>query len=479
MKTYFGSLRQRLTASALIVGLLMGATVVAQDTTHPKDMQLPAGQFERPSPEAMQVVLDNGLVAYVAEDHRAPLVTLSAFIGVGTGHGAPGDAPALAAALRKGPGSLSAGEFQEAILGMNAVFRVTQHHEVTEILFDVPASALRQAVTLLGELISEPAFEGMESGPKERAASGAIDYNYSLSNAVALFNDRLFAGHPFARSATDEEHAMAADTGAKALHKRFVVAKNITVAIAGDFKRSAAVKDARRALAMLSPTEAPRPESFPALTPLKQPHLILSDANRIQGWVVIGHELPKVPPEDEAALAVMDYILGAYHLDSRLYRSSRELRGLTNDNSSFLEPGVQGPGAYSFRTYGRPEVVRLLVDITFRELASIRESLVSADELFVAKGALVDGIYAKRYATGVDATHAFAREWLTSGSHENSASYPRRVAAVSAESVKAAAVKYIHPDRMIVAVLGPLEKIDAAPALESEPLLATWGASER
>lgn len=475
MNSYLRSLPHRLAASVVIVGLLMGASAGAQDTTHPKNMQLPAGQFERPSPDAMQIILDNGLVAYVAEDHRAPLVTVHVFIGVGTGHGAPGDASALAAALRRGPQTFAPGTFQDAITGMNAVFRVTQNHELTEIFMDVPAGAHGQALTLLGELLDEPAFQGTGSGARQRSAGGAIDYNYSLSNAVALFNDQLFSGHPFGRSATDKEQKKAADSGAKALHRRFVVAKNITVAIAGDFKRTAAVKNARSALAALSPAAAPKPEVFPALNPSKQRQLILSDAKRIQGWVVIGHDLPKVPPEDEASLAVMDYILGAYHLDSRLYRSSRELRGLTNDNSSFLEPGIRGPGAYSFRTYGRPEVVRLLVDITFRELKSIRESLASADELFVAKGALVDGIYAKAYATGVDATRSYAREWLVRGSHEQSASYPARVAAVTAESALAAAKKYIHPDRMIVTVLGPLDTIEAAPAIESEPPLATWG----
>ena len=35
-------------------------------------------------------------------------------------------------------------------------------------------------------------------------------------------------------------------------------------------------------------------------------------------------------------------------------------RGLTNDDSGFLEPNRDGPGTYAFHTYGRPEAVRLL-----------------------------------------------------------------------------------------------------------------------
>jgi predicted Zn-dependent peptidase len=174
----------------------------------------------------------------------------------------------------------------------------------------------------------------------------------------------------------------------------------------------------------------------------------------------------------------MDYILGAYHLDVRLFRESRELRGLTNDNSSFLESGVRGPGSYTFRTSGRPETVRLLVEITFRELQKIRDTRASAEELFIATGALVDGTYASQYATGLDASRNFALEWLRDRDHDWSAGYVERIRAVTLEQVQAAAQRYIHPDRMLVSIVGPLDKIEASPMIESEPQLDAWGEVE-
>ncbi|MFK8042554.1 M16 family metallopeptidase [Congregibacter sp.] len=465
---------------AAIVILFTGITcdfVAAQDTTHPREMKLDAAVTARPSPESLQVVLENGLVAYVAEDHRAPLTTLKAYLGVGTGHGEPGDAAALAAALRRGPQSLSADKFSSTLAQMNAQYHVTQQHETTEVLLDVPESKTKQALQLLSEILTAPAFNRKSAEAELRKSSGTIDYNYSLVNAVAMFEDRLFAGHPFRRTATSEEQATATSSGARRLHEQFAVAKNITLAVAGDFKRSSVVRETNQHFKDFSAAAPPKLTEFPPVNAPAQRELLLTNAERIQGWVVIGHELPRVPKKDQAALEVMDYILGAYHLDSRLYRSSRELRGLTNDNSSFLQPGLRGPGSYSFRTYGRPEAVRLLVDVTFRELRDIRETEVTEDELFVAKGALVDGIYATRYATGVDASQSYAKEWLAEGSHELSKSYPDRVAKVTAETVQMAAQRYIHPERMLVAVLGPLKEIEAAPAIESEPQLDVWGSS--
>ncbi len=94
-------------------------------------------------------------------------------------------------------------------------------------------------------------------------------------------------------------------------------------------------------------------------------------------------------------------------------------------------------------------------------------------------GALVDGTYASQYATGLDAARSFALEWLRDGDHDWSAGYPERIRAVTLEQVQAAARRYIHPDRMLVSVVGPLEEIEASPMIESEPQLDAWGEIER
>ncbi len=63
--------------------LLIGTAGFCQDLTHPLDMNLPASDFQPPDPVDYQLVLDNGLVAYIARADQVPLVTLSAFIKVG------------------------------------------------------------------------------------------------------------------------------------------------------------------------------------------------------------------------------------------------------------------------------------------------------------------------------------------------------------------------------------------------------------
>ena len=464
----------------LLAVLLLAAPLSAQDYTHPTEMGLPDAGFQRPDPDAMRLTLDNGLVAYVAEDHRVPMVTLTAFVSGGTADGNPGDAQVVAAALRRGPAGFEAGQFAAALDAMAASFGVSVTNEEFEITLDVSLEDAPQALELFALTLTEPAFGGAGAGGPGRARQAeGIDWASSIAGAIDAFNSRLYQGHAFGRTATPAQMDAARRGGAERFYEAHFVPANVTLAVSGDFLATEARQAVTDAFSSWSGGARPDLSTFEGVSTSAPRQVLQAQADKLQGWVVIGHEVPRVPPQDQAPLDVMDYILGAYHLDARLFREARELRGLTNDNSSFLEPAVRGPGTYTFQTYGRPEAVRLLVDVTFRELEKIRDARATDEEIFVAKGALVDGTWASRYATGTAAARSYALEWLRRGDHEWSAGYPERIEAVTLEQVQDMARKYIHPERMIVAVVGPLEEIEAAPPIEGEPQLDAWGQVER
>ncbi len=471
---------QRAAVAALVLAPLAAGPAWAQNYTHPKEMGLPELRFVRPDPENMRVTMANELVAYITSDDRAPLVTITAFVGAGSGHGEAGEAAVVAAALRRGPASMAPEAFRDALEEMAAEYTVTVRHEETEITLDVPAEDGWRAMELLADVLADPAFGAAGAGGPGRTSQAAgIDFASSIQGAIDALESRLFQGHAFGRVPTPAQMDAARGGGAERFHRTHFVPGNAVLAIAGDFGRVEASTRAKEAFEPWREEERPQATRFAEVTTEAPRRVLQADVAKLQGWVVIGHELPPVPDEDEAALHVMDYVLGAYHLDSRLFRESREKRGLTNDNSSFLQPGVRGPGSYTMRTYGRPEAVRLLVDITFRELDRIRETLPTDDEIFVARGALADGLWATRYSTGLDAARSYALEWLRRGGHEWSAGYPGRIRAVTPEQVREAAQRYLHPDRMIVSVVGPLEQIESADPIESEPQLDGWGPVER
>lgn len=457
--------------AAWIALTIAAATALAQDTTPPREMDLPAAGLRAPDPEPLRVQLDGGLVAYVVADATVPLVSLRAIVGAGSAD-APGGA-AYVRALRSGPASMPPGAMAAALQRMAARFEITQTATRTEIELQVAAEDVAEALPLFAALLREP-LRAPVAVASERSAvesatgeSGPVLYEGSLNAAVQLLRDRVFAAHPYATTAR-------ADGDAAGFAARFVAPGNVVLAIGGDLDEMALREELQRLFGDWSGAGVEMPQ-HPVPDPPAERAVLVYPVEALQGWVALGHELPAVPMQDEAPLAVMNYILGGGHFDTRLFRVTRDMRGLTNDDSGFPEPNFRGPGLYSFRTYGRPEAVRLLIELTLVEIERIRNETVTEEELFVARGALADGDFSLWFRDGAATARTYAIEWLQSRGHEGTGSWQERVRAVTAEQVLDAAQRYLHPERMQIVVVGPIDRIEAAPAMEGEGGLDSFG----
>ncbi len=449
----------------ILIATLVAAPALAQDTTHPRDMGLPADSYVRPDPTDYQLVLENGLVAYVSESGHVPLVTLSAFIRAGlVSDDKQGAAEALADAFRNaGPEGAGSDEFKDQLRAMTADFTVAMHDEWTEVSINVPTEDLDQALSLFVRLLRAPAIapasiERAGRGAAAEAAdlggeSGAILYEGSMGAAVDHFYDIIYTGHPYGYRPTARDFSALTVADIADFHARYVVPGNMTLAIAGDID----VDDVNNQLVELfddwAAAEVPGVKQMPPVARREAAlHHFLS--SKLQSWLIIGHDLPPMAVEEQAAFDVMNYIIGDYHMNTRLMRNTRYKYGWTNDASSFAEDRWYGPGGYTFRSYSRPEVIENIHDNIMEQLILTRDEPVSDQEMFVARGALTAGHFQVRYLDGYATTRSFALERLRYGNHERSASYVERVNAVTKEDVQEAARKYIRPENLQVVLLG-------------------------
>jgi zinc protease len=276
---------------------------------------------------------------------------------------------------------------------------------------------------------------------------------FALAEAVERFYEVLYADHPYGRRPTVEDFSNLTVDDVKDFHEKFFVPGNMTLAIAGDINEAEVRASVRDLFGDMQATEAPPPRQIPAIE-FEKAAQHTYPVKKLQSWLVIGHELPVVPLEDQAALDVMNYILAAEHLHARMLTNTRVLYGYTNDASGFLEDRWFGPGSYTFRSYSRPEVIRPLYEEMMSAIRSIQTEEVTAEELFIAKGALRDGTFPIRYLDGYSTARDFAIEWLRYGNHSRSASYTRRVGAVTAKDVFNMANKYIRTRSMQIVLLG-------------------------
>ena len=428
-------------------------------------MGLPDSSYTRPDPAEYQLALDNGLIAYVAEAAQVPLVTMSAFIRAGkVSDESQGAAESLADALENsGPSGMSSSDFRSGLRQMTAEYVVDLHDEWMEITLNVPAEDLDQALPLFAGLLRDPAISGENI---DRAASGAAPktsdlggesgpalYEGSMVAAVERFYEIIYKDHPYGRRPSSDEFddLTAADVGN--FHAKYFVPGNMTIAVAGAID----VDDINDRLVDLfadwASADVPEPKHMPAVN-RSRAALHYFPSNKLQSWLVIGHDLPLVLLEEQAALDVMNYIVGAVHLNTRLMRETRYKYGYTNDASGFPEDRWYGPGSYTFRSYSRPDVIENIYQNMMGELILVRDEEVTDRELFVAIGALADGTFPVRYLDGYALTRSFALERLRYGNHNRSASYVQRIRAVTKEDVLNAARKYLRPENMQTVLFG-------------------------
>jgi len=438
----------------------------SQDYTHPLKMKLPPSEFERPDPAEFELSMPNGLIAYVARANQVPLVTLSAFVRAGTvSDETPGAAEALLEALTSGgPADSTPVKFQDALRRMTAEYDVTMHDEWTEISLNVPAEDLEEALGIFADVIRSPhiSADAIESAAARSAPRAAADlgaeagtalYEGSLKSTVRLFHDVLFAKHPFGATPSEEDFGKLRIHDVVAFHNQQVVSGNIVLAVAGDIDREEIATQLTRLFGDMPAVAGPEPVRTPDVAPMKRrQHTYPVD--KLQSWLVFGHDLPKVPFADRASLEVMNYILAGGHLWTRMTIETRYKYGYTNDASGFLEDRWFGPGSYTFRSYSRHDVIEAIYDNMMHEIMRIRNEPVSDREMMVAKGALTEGDFQVRYLDGYAMARNFALEKLRYGNHQRSQSYVDRIRAVTAEDVQRAAKKYLRPEKMQVVLVG-------------------------
>lgn len=449
----------------LLIATFFAAPALSQELPHPRDMDLPESKYTRPDPVDYQFVLENGLIAYVAAADQVPLVTMSAFIRAGkVSDDKQGSAEALLDVLRNpGLSDTDRGDFKNSLKRMTAELTVEMHDEWTEITLNVPAEDLDEALSVFTGLLRDPSISAANI---ERAASSAAPeagdlggesgpalYAGSLDAAVEHFYEILYKEHPYGAQPTAKDFADLDATDVADFHARYFVPGNMTLAVAGDIDVDEINERLVGLFADWSTAATPAPKQLPATIAAKTTlHHFPSD--KLQAWLVFGHDLPQVPLEDQAALEVMNYILAGGHLWTRMTIETRYKYGYTNDASGFLEDKWFGPGGYNFRSYSRPEVISNIYENMMDEVIRIRSEEVNEEELFVAKGALAEGKFQVAYLDGYAATRSLALERLRYGNHDRSASYVERIRSVTEDDVQDAARKYLRPDEMQIVLIG-------------------------
>jgi len=410
--------------------------------------------------------LDNGLRILVKEDHRAPVVVSQIWYKVGASYehdGITGVSHVLEHMMFKGTKKHGPGEFsriiaenggrENAFTGRDytAYFQQLEKGRL-EISFEMEADRMRNLLLPPEEFAREVKVVMEER--RMRTEDNPQALTYEQLNAAAFVNSPYH--HPIIGWMEDLRSLEIDDL--KEWYRRWYAPNNATLVVVGDVDPQAVLELARKHYGPLEPSELsppkPRIESrqrgmrrVTLRVPAKLPYLVM------------GYKVPVLKTaEAEWEPYALEVLAGV--LDGG--NSARLSRRLVRKQQLAANAGA-GYDLYAMRqslflldgTPAEKHTTAELEKALRAEIERLKEEPVTAEELARVKAQVVAGKTFERDSLFYQAMQMGTLETVGLG-WQRMEEYSDKVAAVTAEQVRAVARKYLVDDHLTIAELKPL-----------------------
>jgi len=330
----------------------------------------------------------------------------------------------------------------------NISFRAKALAEDLPMLLDVLADVLRQ-----------PTFPDAEVDRLrgEKLTGLAIRDQDTASVAQMSFEELAYPGHPY-RLPTDGYRHTVERLRAKDL-KRFHAGhfgpRGMLVTVVGAVPAAQATEQVQTHFGSWANPSQPEQPPLPSLPPLTG--LLRKDVpipGKSQCDLVLGAPGPSRMDPDFLAAALGNNILGVFGLMGRLGDAVRKQAGLAYHASSHLGGGL-GPTPWQIEAGVAPANVERALDLARRELRRFTTRRVTRQELSDNQANFVGRLPLQLESNeGVaSALLAIERYELPLDFYQQ---YPALIRAITVDQVLHVAQRYLHPDRLAIAVAGSL-----------------------
>ncbi len=414
--------------------------------------------------------LDNGMRVIIGERHLDPVVAAMVFYRVGARNEREDEAGVshfLEHMMFKGSRGYAKGEVDlvtTKLGGSNNAYTSWDH---TAYWFQLASDRWKKALEIeadrMANLLLDPAeFAAEKEVVLEELSMGLDDPWRVLSDAVQT---ALFPRHPYRRPIIgypDTLRLMTPDV-MRDYYRRFYHPGNATLVLCGDVDPTEALAAAREHFGAI-----PAGPAYEAVDPWRGPTGELTQETRLGvRWddpanrLCIAWPTVRVGTDEDYALDVLTTVLTGGRL-SRLHRRLVLVEGLATSISTSNDTRVEGGSFWLFAECAgdvEPAALEAAVD---QEFSRVRDELVSAKELAVAK-AMLDASDAYEHETVSDLAEDLG-EYAVDATWQLLLENSERTQRVTAKQVRDVARKYLVPVRSVVGWCTPNEEQTAKKA---------------
>ncbi len=366
----------------------------------------------------------------------------------------PGMAELVAQMLKEGTTKKSSAKIAETVDFLGARLHVGNDEEHVEIDMKVLSDQLKDALSLVAELATQPTFDDKEL---EKLKKRELDRLSLMSQSPSFlarreFYKALYGNHPYWHVDTTKEvvkHLKRADL--KKWHKEHFAPNNAYLVVVGDVTPEAVMAAANHAFKDWSARKL-ADIAYPPVPTRDGREIVLVDRpESVQSVIYVGNVAIARKDPAFVPLTVANEVLGG-SAAARLFMDLRERQSLTYGAYSDVDTGVQ---PVPFRAFAavRNEVTAQAMKAFMEHLSRIAAEPAADKELSDAKRLLIDSFPLHIETTGEIA--GLISELRSYGFPDNYwDGYRAEIQAVTKEQALAAAKAHILADKALIVVVG-------------------------
>ena len=427
----------------------------------------PAPGPERPLhlPVPEQFKLSNGLTVFYNERPGLPLVAASLVLRRGSGAN-PIDRPGLASftarMLQQGTSTRSALQIADRAADLGTTVNSRATVDSTRIGSQCLTRNFPDILELLSDLVLRPSFPDAEVNRVRSERLAALvhekDQPFSVASRVAsaaLYGPKYTYGYP--EIGTSE--SLKAINREDLLHfwQQNYLPNEAALVVTGNIKLSDLKPLLEKQFGDWKPGNSPTP-NMGTREPTDAKLILVDRPDSPQTAMFFFSGGPARSTPDYPQIEVMNADLGGL-FSSRINMNLREEHGYTYGAESFFSYHVD-PGAFIVSSAVRTDATAAATTEVFKELRRMRDTLMTPDELRLARDASAQSLPG-RFETASETAGTFTELYVYQLPLDYFSSLPARLNGVTAEQAQAAAQKYIQPDKITVLAVGDLAKIEA------------------
>ena len=420
-------------------------------------------------PQPTRVVLDNGMVVFLLEDHELPIVQVSARIRTGS-RLEPADKVGLAAltgtVMRSGGTTTWTGDMLDDYLERKAAsietgIGVTAGSASMTCLIEDFA----EIFAVFGDVLQNPRFDQEKlTLAKKKVMAGIARQNDNPGGILSREFAKLIYGDdsPYARV---ETYATVNNISRQDLvdwHATYVVPNRIILGLVGDFQTEKALDLVKRTFGSWPQGKSFDDPVVPYQTSTTRKVYYVEKDDMTQAKIIIGHlGLTRKHPDYHPVVIINQIVSGSF--GARLFSNIRSKKGLAYDVGGGIGFGWDYPATASFSMSTKTDTTQAGIDSLLEEAHKIMETEPpTEEEVRKAKTSLLNS-----FVFSVDSPGKLLGKFLTYEYFGYPADWLSRfrtgIEETTVPQVQQAARTHIKPDQFVILIIGPRQ--ETAPAL--------------